>query len=202
MWRLAGSVVVCAGFACGVVGCSSGTSAKKVTTATTLIPRTATTLRGVPATVSPVTFTTAPIPTPTSSAATVPAAAVSTDRPTDSTSPFTTPPARSTPVATVAGRVVTKPNDNVHRGDTGAGVKQIQTALAAHGYRVATDGTFGAQTEEAVTAFQAKNGLAQDGIVGPATWAKLQAASTGTTTKPTAGKPATTTIKTTTTVRH
>ena len=36
----------------------------------------------------------------------------------------------------VAGRVVSRPNDNVHLGDTGPGVTQIQVALAALGYKV------------------------------------------------------------------
>lgn len=54
------------------------------------------------------------------------------------------------------------------RGSTGAMVKQIQKAL-----QVYPDGIFGKLTEEAVKAFQAKNGLEPDGIVGPATLAKL-----------------------------
>jgi peptidoglycan hydrolase-like protein with peptidoglycan-binding domain len=96
---------------------------------------------------------------------------------------------------TVAGRVVTKPSDNVHLGDTGPGVTQVQTALVAQGYKVSVDGKFGAQTATAVKDFQAKNALKQDGIVGPATWAKLQAAPTATTTK----AATTTTVKRTTT---
>lgn len=93
----------------------------------------------------------------------------------------------------------------MHRGDSGSGVKQIQTALAAHGYQVAADGNFGAQTEQAVKAFQQKNGLTADGVVGPLTWAKLQAkSSTSTTAKGTSTTTAksattTTTVKTTTT---
>ena len=93
--------------------------------------------------------------------------------------------------------MVSKPSDNVHLGDSGPGVKQIQTALVARGYKVTTDGKFGAQTEQAIKGFQAKNGLTQDGVVGPATWAKLQAAPSVATTKPT-----TTTIKGTTTTKH
>jgi len=83
---------------------------------------------------------------------------------------------------TAAARVVSSPSANVHLGDTGSGVKQIQTALVAQGYKVATDGAFGPQTAAAVKAFQKKAGLTQDGVVGPVTWAKLQAAPAATTT--------------------
>ena len=35
------------------------------------------------------------------------------------------------------------------------------------------DGDFGTRTQKAVMAFQASQGLASDGIVGPKTWARL-----------------------------
>jgi len=54
------------------------------------------------------------------------------------------------------------------RGSRGEIVKQIQKAL--HLY---PDGIYGALTEERVKKFQADNGLKVDGIVGPATLAKL-----------------------------
>lgn len=54
------------------------------------------------------------------------------------------------------------------RGSRGEVVKQIQKAL-----NVYPDGIFGSVTEEAVKAFQSKNFLKPDGIVGPATLAKL-----------------------------
>ena len=76
----------------------------------------------------------------------------------------------------------------MHLGDSGSGVKQIQTALVAHGYKVAIDGSFGPQTSQAVKEFQKKSGIAQDGVVGPITWAKLQAA-------PAAPAATTTTVK-------
>lgn len=54
------------------------------------------------------------------------------------------------------------------RGSKGFMVKQIQKAL-----HLLPDGIFGALTEERVKLFQSKNGLKPDGIVGPATLAKL-----------------------------
>jgi N-acetylmuramoyl-L-alanine amidase len=54
------------------------------------------------------------------------------------------------------------------KGDKGEIVKHIQRAL-----HLLPDGIFGKITEEAVRAFQSENGLKVDGIVGPATLAKL-----------------------------
>ena len=53
-------------------------------------------------------------------------------------------------------------------GSRGEGVRQIQKAL-----HLLADGIFGKLTEEAVKTFQMRNGLKPDGIVGPATLAKL-----------------------------
>lgn len=53
-------------------------------------------------------------------------------------------------------------------------IKDIQTALAAQGYRPGPlDGVWGRQSAAAVRAFQAANGLEVDGIAGPITLAKL-----------------------------
>jgi len=59
-------------------------------------------------------------------------------------------------------------------GSRGAEVKYLQRLLTNAGYTVHTDGIFGANTEAAVTAFQAANGLTPDGIVGEKTWAALE----------------------------
>ena len=59
------------------------------------------------------------------------------------------------------------------RGSHGEIVKQIQRALAGAGYGVIPDGIYGKLTEDAVRAYQSKNGLKPDGIVGPATLAML-----------------------------
>lgn len=62
----------------------------------------------------------------------------------------------------------------VRMGDTGADVKKIQTFLLSQGYAIGTaDGIFGQMTKNAIIDFQNKNGLDVDGIVGPASVAKM-----------------------------
>ena len=61
------------------------------------------------------------------------------------------------------------------RGDNNESVKQLQIKLGLEPI-----GNFGPKTEEAVKAFQAKNGLTADGIVGDGTWAKIMGGSTPT----------------------
>ena len=54
------------------------------------------------------------------------------------------------------------------RGDNNENVKQLQIKLGLEPI-----GNFGPKTEDAVKAFQSKNGLTADGIVGDGTWAKI-----------------------------
>jgi putative chitinase len=54
------------------------------------------------------------------------------------------------------------------RGDNNEDVKKLQVKLGLDPV-----GNFGPKTEDAVKAWQAKNGLAADGIVGPNTWNKI-----------------------------
>ncbi len=62
----------------------------------------------------------------------------------------------------------------LRQGSTGAEVKEVQRRLKNWGYYTgAVDGIFGAGTKKAVVAFQKKNGLTADGIVGKATYAAL-----------------------------
>lgn len=64
----------------------------------------------------------------------------------------------------------------IRAGSYGDLVKQCQGDLARAGCSVGekgTDGKFGIDTRKAVMAFQDKNKLAVDGVVGPKTWAKL-----------------------------
>jgi peptidoglycan hydrolase-like protein with peptidoglycan-binding domain len=60
-------------------------------------------------------------------------------------------------------------------GSRGGAVKTVQQRLGAlHYFDVGpADGVFGANTYHAVIAFQKVQGLTRDGIVGPATWARL-----------------------------
>ena len=58
----------------------------------------------------------------------------------------------------------------LREGSSGEEVKTLQTKLKRWGYYTGSiDGVFGSGTKKAVIAFQKKNGLTPDGIVGPAT---------------------------------
>jgi Putative peptidoglycan binding domain len=61
----------------------------------------------------------------------------------------------------------------LEQGDSGPAVAELQRLLPV-------DGIFGTATKAAVRAFQQANGLIVDGIVGPATWAKLTSAAPST----------------------
>jgi len=61
----------------------------------------------------------------------------------------------------------------VKNGFNGHPIKTLQYLLRARGHRVTVDGVFGPNTETAVKALQASKRLADDGIVGPTTWAAL-----------------------------
>ena len=58
----------------------------------------------------------------------------------------------------------------LRKGDNNENVKLLQSKLG-----VEPMGNFGPKTEEAVKAWQLKNGLTPDGIVGDGTWAKIMA---------------------------
>lgn len=72
--------------------------------------------------------------------------------------------------------------DTIRKGARGPTVVEAQGLLLRAGYplpRHGADGSFGAETEAAVRAFQQKSGLTADGIVGPLTWAALDQAADG-----------------------
>lgn len=61
-------------------------------------------------------------------------------------------------------------------GASGDDVAQLQVRVAGwagYGVNMAIDGSYGAQTAEAVRGFQAAYGLSADGVAGPATYAKI-----------------------------
>ena len=72
------------------------------------------------------------------------------------------------------------PGTALQRGDTGMEVRLVQfwLRLAADNYSalrtVTVDGSYGAATVSAVTAFQSLFGLTADGVVGRSTWNKLK----------------------------
>ena len=69
----------------------------------------------------------------------------------------------------------------IKRGSISNYVLIAQDDLNTLGYRTGgLDGIFGAATQEAVKSYQAKVGLAVDGIVGCNTWSSLQEAVVGT----------------------
>jgi peptidoglycan hydrolase-like protein with peptidoglycan-binding domain len=83
---------------------------------------------------------------------------------TTSTTTTTAPPTTTT----------TAPFAGLRPGDSGPAVTDLQQKLAALHYDVpATDGHYGAGTQQAVMAFQKVNGLGRDGVAGPQTLAKL-----------------------------
>ena len=74
------------------------------------------------------------------------------------------------------------PGTVLRRGSTGSSVEQVQFWLSdlaqfdSSLMRVTVDGSYGAATERAVRAFQQKQSLTADGVVGQRTWNTLYAA--------------------------
>lgn len=71
------------------------------------------------------------------------------------------------------GAVTELADDFINTGDRGPEVVSLQKALNAKGEDLETDGIFGPGTRAAVVAFQARNGLVPDGVVGPVTRGEL-----------------------------
>lgn len=88
----------------------------------------------------------------------------------------TATPSEKAPTATSS--TSTKSNPTLKKGNKGAQVTKMQKLLMKKGYKLpkfGADGDFGNETLTAVKQFQKDNGLTVDGIVGPKTWAKLEA---------------------------
>lgn len=71
----------------------------------------------------------------------------------------------------------------LRKGSKGDEVRHCQRKLSLHGADLVEDGDFGPRTDSAVRSFQTSEGLDADGIVGPLTWAALDAG-TASTLKP------------------
>lgn len=83
----------------------------------------------------------------------------------------TAPPPPLIPATEPSTPTGTPGRPTLRRGATGALVTQLQTKLGMN-----PTGNFGPITEAAVRAFQRDHNLVPDGIVGPKTWAALDAA--------------------------
>jgi len=70
-----------------------------------------------------------------------------------------------TPLA--LAEIITPVDDNLQRGDRGSNVTVLQKMLHDLNYTITVDGIFGSETENAIKAFQQKNGLLETGIVTP-----------------------------------
>jgi hypothetical protein len=77
------------------------------------------------------------------------------------------------PTASIAGYTVTTATPVLKKGSKGDLVVWAQEHLVTAGYTMPVDGGFGAQTLDAVEAFQTAHGLTADGVIGPATWSVL-----------------------------
>lgn len=81
-------------------------------------------------------------------------------------------PPVSRPAPPARGRVPRFPGV-MQVGSRGAGVKAVQQRLAARGWRITVDGTYGPGTAGVVASFQKDKRMRVDGITGPTTWAAL-----------------------------
>lgn len=84
----------------------------------------------------------------------------------------------ATPTPTAVPEPTITPNrayKNIEFGDRGNDVKKMQERLIELGYlpEGSADGAFGYQTNRALRAFQAANGLNRDGVAGPSTLTRL-----------------------------
>ena len=129
------------------------------------------------------TLPSAPAPVLTASR-TAPRPAAPRPAPARAPSPVSTPAPRvppSAPAPAVMPAVAPSPAVNLPVLQRGAGIKpkppSPNVKVLQQRLGIAADGQFGKDTDAAVRAFQARNGLDVDGIVGPKTWTALFAVS-------------------------
>lgn len=89
------------------------------------------------------------------------------------TIPFPAPAPANQPRS--GGQAPAYPGSALRQGSKGANVRAMQQRLSDLGYSLGVDGNFGPGTTKAVVAFQQKDNLGTDGVVGPNTWAALWA---------------------------
>ena len=68
-----------------------------------------------------------------------------------------------------------KDKPTLRRGATGDAVRYAQGVLRMARYQVAVDGNYGLQTVDRVRRFQTQQRITVDGVIGPQTWARLDA---------------------------
>jgi len=125
----------------------------------------------------PTQVSTTPITTTTTTidplAPTTTTASTTSSIPTTNSAPSTLPTTTSTTTATPTTLKSAVPLRTVRLGSRGSLVRQLQRRLAALGYPVKVDGSFGQATRRHVRDFQRKNNLTPDGVVGRRTWTAL-----------------------------
>ena len=85
--------------------------------------------------------------------------------------------AEQAPAADTASSSAETSAETLRRGDSGASVEQLQSALNDHGAELPVTGFFGSMTEDAVQDVQSSAGIAVDGVVGADTRAALEGGS-------------------------
>ena len=85
--------------------------------------------------------------------------------------------AEQAPAADTASTSTETSTETLRRGDSGASVEQLQSALNDRGADLPVTGFFGSMTEDAVQDVQSSAGISVDGVVGPDTRAALEGGS-------------------------
>ena len=112
-----------------------------------------------------------------SAATSIPTTSIPTTSIPTTSIPSTSIPSTSIPTTSTPSTSAVPTDGTLRLGARGAAVIALQKALTALGYAPGTaDGTYGATTAEAVTAFQTAKSLAADGAVGAKTAAAIDAA--------------------------